>query len=131
MMDRAVECLCCKECEKTSATLADNINLFRRENCLNCITDHKGSQSVCLDPFVLQVAWLGYKQHYKNAYKGPTHKKYRHIAYRQYVRWTHGYVGKEIRVVIPSCAVSCIRAHFPPPADEENFEFVGFLYPDL
>ena len=42
-------------------------------------------------PFVLQVAWLSYKQHYEDVYNGPTDKKY-----RQHVRWTHGYVGKQI-----------------------------------
>ena len=124
-------CLCCKECEITMSKLPDNITLFGREDHFHCITDHKGFQSVCLDPFVLQVAWQRYKQHYENGYEGPTHNKYRHIAYRQYVSWIHGYMGKHIRVVIPSCAVSCIRAHFPPPGDGEHFEFVSFLFPDL
>ena len=45
--------------------------------------------------------------------------------------WVHGQIGKNIRVVIPSCAVSCIGAHFPPPGDEENFQFTGFRYPEL
>ena len=67
----------------------------------------------------------------EDAYEGPLHKKYRHIAYLQYVKWIHGYVGKQIRVVLPSCAVSCIRTHFPSPGDEEHFNFVGFKYPDL
>jgi len=111
--------------------LPDNITLFGREDYVHCITDHKGFQSVCLYPFVLQVAWQGYNQHYENGYEGPTHKKYRHIAYSQCVKWTCGCFGKQIRVVIPSCAVSCIREHFPPPGDEKHFEFVGFLYPDL
>ena len=31
-----------------------------------------------------------------------------------------------VRVVLPSCAVSCIRAHFPPPGIEDNFVFAGF-----
>ena len=81
--------------------------------------------------WVLQTAWLSYKQHYENIYSGPQHKKYRRIAYQQYVRWARGYVGKNIRVVIPACAVSCIRAHFPPPGDEENLEFTGFRHLDL
>jgi len=97
----------------------------------DCITNHPGFQAICLNPFVLQVAWLSYKQHYANAYEGPDHKKYRHIAYRQYIRWVHGFVGKNIRSVIPSCAVCCIQAHFPPPGIEEDFEFTGFMLPDL
>ena len=45
--------------------------------------------------------------------------------------WIQGYVGKQIRVVLPSCAVSCIRAHFPSARDEEHFNFLCFKYPDL
>ena len=32
--------------------------------------------------------------------------------------------------MLPSCAVSCIRAHFPPPGQEDDFVFVGFHFPD-
>ncbi|CAB4025670.1 Hypothetical predicted protein, partial [Paramuricea clavata] len=38
--------------------------------------------------------------------------------------------GKEIRVPLPSCAASCIRAHCPPPCLEEDFEFEGFHFAD-
>ena len=130
-MDREAECLCCRECEGTVAKLDENISILNNEIPFDCITNHRGFQSICLGPWVLQVAWLAYKGMYENVYDGPTHKKYRHIAYRQYVRWVCGYVGKNFRVVIPSCAVSCIRAHFPPSGDEDNFVFTGFRYADL
>ena len=45
------------------------------------------------------------------------------------MRWCWDVVGKEIRVVL-SCAVSSIRAHFPPPGSEDDFEFVGFRFAD-
>ena len=106
-------------------------SLLRNPTQFKCITDHPGFQSVCLNQWVLQVAWLAYKQTYEDVYNGPQHKKYRHITYCQYVRWVHGHIGKDIRVVIPSCAVSCIRAHFPPPGNEENSQFTGFRYPEL
>ena len=57
-------------------------------------------------------------------------KKNRHIAYRQLARWCWGVLGKEIRVTLPSCAVCCIRAHFPPPGIEEDFTFEGFRFAD-
>ena len=80
---------------------------------------------------VLQAAWLDYKQEYgSRAYEGPEHKEHRHIAYRQLVRWCWGILGKQIRVVLPSCAVSCTRAHFPPPCHEDDSEFVGFHFAD-
>ena len=34
----------------------------------------------------------------------------RYIAYWQLARWCWGYLGREVRVVLPSCAVSRIRA---------------------
>ena len=49
---------------------------------------------------------------------------------RQLARWCWGYLGKEIRVPLPACAVSCVRAHFPPPGLEENFVFKGFHFAD-
>lgn len=131
MMDREEECLCCHEVEQT---VNKNDEVFERvqpAERYQCITDNPGFRTVCLDIWVLQAAWLQYKQQYGNtAYEGPEHKIYRHTAYRQLVRWCWGVVGKDIRVVLPSCAVSCIRAHFPPPGDEDDFEFVGFHFPD-
>ncbi|XP_071949836.1 uncharacterized protein [Antedon mediterranea] len=131
IMGSGEECICCKECENTSAKLEDNVNLFNYDAPFSCITNHPGFKSVALDPWVLEVAWLSYKQHYdkKVIYNGPKNKKYRHISYRQYARWIHGYVGKNIRIVLPSCVVSCIRAHFPPPGDDPVF--TGFKLPDL
>ena len=91
-----------------------------------CITQHPGFQAVCLNRWVLQTAWYQYKQQYSRSYEGPQHKLNRHMAYRQLVRWCWGILGKEIRVPLPSCAVCCIRAHFPPPGLEDDFQFEGF-----
>ena len=41
-------------------------------------------------------------------------------AYRQLARWCWGYLGNEIRVVLPSCAVDKIRTAFP------SDQYVGF-----
>jgi len=95
-----------------------------------CITQHPGFQAVCLNRWVLQTAWYQYKKQYSQSYEGPQHKLNRHIAYRQLVRWCWGILGKEIRVPLPSCAVCCIRAHFPPPGFEDDFQFEGFHFPD-
>ena len=98
----------------------------------NCIVDHSGFRAVCLNVWVLQTAWLQYKQQYgRDVYEGPEFKKSRHVAYRQLVRWCWGTSGKEIRVPLPSCAVNCIRAHFQEPGVfEEDLTFTGFLYAD-
>ena len=73
-MDKEEECICCKECNKTTLKLSDNIHLFGQNVDFSCITDHQRFQSICLDPWVLQVACLGYRQYYENVYEGPQHK---------------------------------------------------------
>ena len=130
-MDREPECVCCHEIERISSKNEEVFEHVKPTEPYDSITDNPGFRTVCLDRWVLQAAWLDYKQQYgSRAYEGPEHKENRHIAYRHLVRWCWGVLGKEIRVVLPSCAVSCIRAHFPPPGNEDDFEFVGFHFAD-
>ena len=126
IMDREQECICCREIQEV---LNKNYEVFEKEKpetAYSCITDKPGFRAVCLGRWVLQVAWFQYKQQYgTNSFEGAEHKINRHVVYRQLVRWCWGVIGKDIRVILPSCAVSCIQAHFPPPGAED--EFVGFL----
>ena len=78
----------------------------------------------------MRLAFSQYRQQYgAKAFEGPEHKKHRHVAYRQFVRWCWDILGKEIRVPLPSCGVSCIRAHFPPGL-EQDFVIEGFKFAD-
>ncbi|XP_064645930.1 uncharacterized protein LOC135499197 [Lineus longissimus] len=114
------ECVCCRE----AIRVKDMVDV-------GCVTDRTDFDAICLHTGVLNVAWLAYKQQYgRNAYEGSEHKKLRHIAYRQFVRWSHGYLGKDIRVVVPACVVCKIRAFYPPPGIEENMNFEGFHHVD-
>lgn len=130
-MDRVEECVCCHEIPEI---MKKNEEVFETEKLKekpNCITDNPGFAGGCLNRWALQIAWYHYKQQYGTmATDGPEHKRNRHVAYRQLTRWCWGILGKEIRVPLPSCAVSCIRAHFPPPGLEEDFEFEGFHFAD-
>ena len=95
---------------------------------LKCITEHDGFVPVCLHEEVLEVAWLQYKQQYgRKASEGPHHKKMRHTAYRQFVRWVWRFLGRDIRVSLPSCVYKSIRTKFPLPASQR---FTGFKYGD-
>ncbi|KAG5844319.1 hypothetical protein ANANG_G00161220 [Anguilla anguilla] len=49
----------------------------------------------------------------------------RYLAYRQFVSWCWGYLGRRIRVVIPSCVVLRIHCEYP---DEEDHH-TGFRPP--
>lgn len=129
-MDVEDECRCCQEIEVVKAKNEEAVQIEKIEKP-KCITDHPGFKAVCLNVWVLQAAWFQYKQQYgDNAFQGPKHKQNRHIAYRQLVRWCWGVLGEKVRVPLPSCAVCCIRAHFPPPGLEDDFTFEGFHYAD-
>ena len=130
-MDRRQECVCCQEVEKIKALNVCSVEMGEVESEPTCITLHPGFRAVCLNRYVLRTAWYQYRQQYgTNGHEGPEHKQNRHIAYLQLVRWCWGILGKEIRVVLPSCALSCIRAHFPPPGLEDDFDFTGFCFAD-
>ena len=55
------------------------------------------------------------------------HRRYRYIAYQQFVWWIFGVLGKKIRVPTPSCVVTTICMKFPVDAGES---FEGFHYID-
>lgn len=130
-MDREVECKCCQEIDEVKRKNLEAVEIERLDEAPGCITNHPGFHAVCLNVWVLQTAWLQFKQQYgATAYEGAEHKRNRHIAYRQLVRWCWGILGRDIRVTLPSCAVCCIRAHFPPPGLEDDFVFTGFQYAD-
>ena len=81
---------------------------------LDCYVQHPDFAAVCLHLAVLDVAWLTYKQQYNEPYdEGATPKRNRHVAYRQFVRWTYGYLGRTVRVPIPSCVLNAIKNQFP------------------
>ncbi|XP_071810726.1 uncharacterized protein [Apostichopus japonicus] len=76
-----------------------------------CITLHPGFEAVCLNPWVLQIAYYVYRQQYGG--RAQENSIHEHTAYRQLVRVCWQFLGKEVRVFLPSCAVRRIRAAFP------------------
>ena len=128
IMDNNEECKCCAEIPQIRDKNEEAIKRNVVEEVPSCIIQHPGFEAVCLNQWVLQTAWFQYR--YGEPYDGPEDKLYRHIAYRQLPRWCWGIVGKEIRVVLPSCAVMCIRERFPPLGPSEDFQFEGFHYAD-
>lgn len=138
-MPTFIECLCCTEIDKIKAKI-NNAN----DVSVTCITQHPGFDAVCLNVWVLQAAYYQYKQEHGQA-SSPlslneyvtfmhvlidlTHfyqsRKFRYIAYRQLTRWCWGWLGRNIRVTLPACAVNKIRDTFP----SDNYQ--GFHFPSL
>nr|XP_054763270.1 uncharacterized protein LOC129269815 [Lytechinus pictus] len=109
-MPRVVESYCCKEVAQVVAMM-DQYTAAE----LNCITEHPGFEGVCLNPWVLDTAYLGYRQQYgdRARHDATENEKHRHVGYRQLARWCWGFLGRSVRVPLPSCAVTRIRATYP------------------
>ena len=60
IMPTSRECLCCHEI----TLVANKIALAGTKHVLQCITEHPGFSTVCLDVWVLQTAYFQYQQQY-------------------------------------------------------------------
>ncbi|XP_021359109.1 P2X purinoceptor 7-like [Mizuhopecten yessoensis] len=116
-MSTEVESICCKEVDQVQVMM-DAI-----PGDLSCITLHPGFDAVCLNIYVLQTAYLTFRQ-YHGQLTDDENKRNRYIAYRQFVRWCWGWLGRHVRIRLPACAVTCIRNAFPAPDGQYNgFKF--------
>jgi hypothetical protein len=143
-MSTASECVCCRE-------ICEICEVFQKLNEFV----HIFPASLTILDLLVSVSTFGYyrqptinigrsiekrKPHYhymsNNHYKHQylvylstivlyTHRKYRYVSYRQMIRWCWGWLGRSIRVVLPSCAVMKIRDTFPSET------YTGFQYPTL
>ena len=57
-MPTSTECICCREIDAIESKMQEG------QNDVECITDHEGFESVCLDVWVLQTAYHNYRQKY-------------------------------------------------------------------
>lgn len=116
-MPNVEECVCCHEIDEIVTKKGDH----------NCIIGHPGFEEGCLNLYALEIAYYAYRQDHGNYRMNERlpHKRHRYTAYRQLVRWCWGYLGKEIRVPLPACAVNRIREEFP------SFDYKGFEEPAL
>ncbi|XP_045179120.1 uncharacterized protein LOC123538801 [Mercenaria mercenaria] len=112
-MQTGIECKCCHE----FPDLAEKLDGF------TCITQHPGFVGNCLNRDVVEVSFYEFLQ--RNGPIGdeePVHETYRYVAYRRLARWIWHRLAKHDRRVLPSCAVTAIRANFP------SEEYTGYRY---
>ncbi len=86
-----------------------------------CITSTPLFSQLVLDGNVLDIA-MRYREDIIVADPVRNNENFCHAAYRQFVLWQHGRLGKGNRVVVPSCCVLKIRARYRSP----NGLYVGF-----
>uniref|UniRef100_A0A672GRD5 P2X purinoreceptor 7 intracellular domain-containing protein n=1 Tax=Salarias fasciatus TaxID=181472 RepID=A0A672GRD5_SALFA len=114
------ESVCCKENGCSLYFIID----------LPCITAHPNFQAVCINPDVLWAALVSLHDRFSTGLPNRsqiTNRSYRYAAYRQFTWWMHGWLGKRVRRVIPSCSVNHIRQIYP----EENRLYTGFQAPQV
>nr|XP_034322605.1 uncharacterized protein LOC117688588 [Crassostrea gigas] len=109
-MPTAKESICCQEVQQIDAKRGSI-------HQLTCITRHPGFGPVCLDEYVLKTAYYQYRSQYGEL-RTTTEERNRYTAYRQLVRWCWGYLGRNVRVPLPACAVTKIRHTFSPTSTE-------------
>jgi len=72
IMETELESVCCVELEKV-------MGVWKADEEISCITMHEGFGPICLNPYVLQVAYYGYRQNYGD------------MPERNQTRWTSAY----------------------------------------
>ena len=79
-----------------------------------CITTTPLFPVLILDGNVLDIA-MRYREDMMALNNTRNNESFRHAAYRQFVLWQHGRLGKGNRRVVPSCCVLAIHARYPSP----------------
>lgn len=92
----------------------------------NCISQLPQMELYVLDAGGLRLArriWNDVRAREDQPEPGEDNRQSRHAAYRQYVVWQFGALGRGNRIVIPSCCVWKIRDKYPDPFHQ----YVGFI----
>ena len=80
----------------------------------SCISRSNLFRQVILDGNVLDLA-MRYREDMLVLNEVRNNENFRHAAYRQFILWQYGKLGRGNRTVVPSCCVTTIRASYPSP----------------
>lgn len=87
----------------------------------NCVTSYQLFKNLCLDRNVLELA-VKARCDMRAEDIDFSSNSFRKAAYRQYILWRYGKLGKGNRRVCPACAVNMIRSTYP----SANGIYMGF-----
>ena len=86
-----------------------------------CVTREEFFRSAVIDMSVLSIAIVNRSEVFADDPEY-TPSSYRKAAYRQWILWQHGYLGRANRRVVPSCVVWTVRDRYPSP----DGQYLGF-----
>lgn len=87
-----------------------------------CVTTMDFFESAVLDMTVLSISIVNRSDVFaEDPEYSPS--SYRKAAYRQWILWNHGYLGRANRRVVPSCVVWAVRDRYPAPP---GTSYLGF-----
>ena len=91
--------------------------------CMNstCMTTIDVFYEICLNRHVLSICIINRRDFFADDPEFSS-SSYRKAAYRQYIMYQHGYLGRAVRKVIPSCVVWKVRDNYLAP--DKNY--LGF-----
>lgn len=81
----------------------------------------------CIGEVNVQTSWLVEMQNYGHRgdalrFTHMSNKNYRHHAYKRFIGYIHGYLGRYNRKIVPACIVDDIRRRWP----DADGNYVGF-----
>jgi hypothetical protein len=79
-----------------------------------CITTSRLFPQLVPDANALDLA-MQYREDMLALNEVRNNENFRHAAYRQFVLWQHGHLGRGNRRAVPSCCVRAIRDRYPSP----------------
>ncbi|XP_031757004.1 P2X purinoceptor 7-like [Xenopus tropicalis] len=113
-MPTSEESVCCQEIEKVASEIPENFT---------CITSNQLFHIMCLDQRIANIHYVMITNQPIQEDLSLHHRNLRRTAYRSFTSWIHGFLGKGVRIAIPSCAVAAVREAYPDPKGN----YVGFV----